>query len=254
MIYKDESFEYDIKKEEGTKVIIKDLHKNIKRKIKSGDFYKNLISDLGYTHRYIICNELLQITIKYKDNKSLNIEFEDIDGELIDSIEIEGIKYELYKTNKDSNGIEIFEKGIMKYDKEECKNIIDLKRHNDTGHSYKKSLIIMHSELDNIENYIKDKKEAIQTIIDEMKTKNRNHFSNNETTIRFEKLYSEVEELKRHHEAKTNTELGKKGYEKLLNEYNDENRGKYGNVWIVFSKPYSEVESLKSYYGFKDYK
>lgn len=255
LIY-DEPAKCKIKEEikEGTKIIIEDLYKDIKDKIDSRNFCKNLVSELGYIYRYIISKELLQITIKDKNNKSYNVEFEDIDGELIDSIEIEGIKYELYKTNKDSDGIEIFEKGIMKYDKEECKNTINSKKRNETGHSYKKALIIMHSELDNIENYIKDKKQTIQDNIDEIKTKNRNHFSNSKTSIKFEKPYSQVQELRKYYSAESNGELGEKGYEKLLNEYNGEKVVKNGEVWIRFSKPYSEVESLKSYYGFKDSK
>lgn len=227
LIYTSDYLEYDTNQEEGTKINITDLHKNIKKKIRGIDFYNTLIRELGYIHRYIIHNKLLQISIKYeKNNRSFNVEPMNIDGECIDSIKIlKGIKCELYKTNDDSNGIEVFEKGIMKYDKAEGKDAINLKKRSEQGHSYKKALVVIHTEHDNIENIIKDNIDIIQNKIDEMMTKNRHHYESNETNILFSKPWNEVENLKSYYNLRTNKEVGEKGYEKILNEYRiDRNR------------------------------
>lgn len=219
---KSEKIDYNRKKEEGTKIIISNLNKEIKKEIKESNYKSVLKRNLGYTYR------------KFIDKGDIIIE---VNEDIVESNYINGVKlcsktimdnYNviLYKGNKEeSPGIEIFINDYMKYNREEGKKEIEWNKLKQSKYRYRNCIVEVEYNGDKLK-YEENKKLFYSKLIEFIK-ENKHNFKSKKVTVMYEADIDIIEELKEYYNETSAKAIGEKALEKLYELYKNEKNQNY---------------------------
>lgn len=219
---KSEKIDYNRKKEEGTKIIISNLNKEIKKEVKESNYKRVLKRNLGYTYR------------KFIDKGDVIIE---VNEDLVESNYINGVKLcsktimdnynvTLYKGNKEENpGIEIFINDYMKYSREDGKKEIEWNKLKQSKYRYRNCIVEVEYNGD-ILKYEENKKLFYNKLTEFIK-ENKHNFKSKKVTVIYEADIDRIEELKEYYNETSAKAIGEKALEKLYELYENEKNQNY---------------------------
>lgn len=222
LVSKSEKIDYNSKKEEGTKIIISNLNKDIKKEIKEINYKSILKRYLGNRYR------------KFIDKNDIIIE---VNGDVVESNYINGVKLcsktimdnykvTLYKGNKEENpGIEIFINSYMKYNREEGKKEIEWNKLKQSRYRYRNCIVEVEYNGDILK--YEENKQLFSINLIELIKENKHNFKSKKVTVQYEADIDIIEELKAYYNETSAKAIGEKALEKLWELYKNERNQNY---------------------------
>ncbi len=214
--------DYNDSKEEGTKIIISNLNKNIKKEIKNNNYKSSLKQELGYIYRNFIDENKVMIEVNEEKINSNHI-----NGVKLNSREImNNYKVTLYKGNKGENsGIEVFINDYMKYDRDEGKKDIEWGKLKQSKYTYRNCIVEINYKGETLE--YEDNKEVFYDKLREFIKEHKENFKSKKVIIQYEADVNIVEELKEYYNEPSAKAIGEKALCKLYELYLDETKSNY---------------------------
>ncbi len=210
------SIHYNLNSKIGTKVCISDLEDDVKREILSNKLENELLLNFSKIYRKKINKKLVKIKINNKEVKS-----SDINGKkLVEKKFGENCYISLYKKNEgEKSGVDFFINDYLIENRAKWANLTENK------HSYK-NCIVEISTFGNKEDILLKREDIKYEMIKFIK-ENKRYFIAKERIIQFEEPAEVVEEMMEYYEVDTAKALGKKGFNKLYQEFENVKKKKF---------------------------
>lgn len=216
LVCESENISYNPNLKIGTEVYINHLEADVKKEILSNKLESELLLNFSKIYRKKIDKKLVKIKINDKEVKS-----SDINGKkLVEKKFRENCCISLYKKNEgEKSGVDFFINDYLIENRAKWANLTENK------HSYK-NCIVEISTFGNKEDILLKREDIKYEMIKFIK-ENKRYFIAKERIIQFEEPAEVVEEMMEYYEVDTAKALGKKGFNKLYQEFENVKKKKF---------------------------
>ncbi|WP_066875283.1 ATP-binding protein [Clostridium mediterraneense] len=214
--WESENMSYNPNSKIDTKVCISNLEDDVKKEILSKKLESELLINFSKIYRKKIDKKLVKIKINGTEVKS-----SDINGKkLIEKNFGENYSIALYKKNEgEKSGVDFFINDYLIDNRAKWANLTESK------HSYKNCIVEINA-FGNKEDILLKKDEIKNQMIKFIK-ENQKYFIAKERIIQFEEPSDDVEAMKEYYEVNTAKALGKKAFNRLYQEFKNDEKKKF---------------------------